>query len=307
MLVGTSQQTASFQSHQRRYSPLQDPPELRGALFQQETDGTVTLLRYSGETSPVSPPDIGDDAAVDGHVFFSVNGIGQDWKGHRQQIKDWFHGGFDSGANLERPIIGIHEGDRHPVLDGARVIKNTLLLKTLQAGASSETIKRAAYYNDPSVKTIYDQMRQSLTAGRQITLMAHSGGGSQVALAMSILAKEEDGLWQAVVNDKVRVMATAATASREDFLQAGIREENLFMTGSAKDPVPGFYQTHIEFRRPWTAAKAIGQGVSKIPGLILNPGPYHDGQYIFDHNWTPEGSRIATFLDGGPGGSFPLP
>ena len=77
-----------------------EPPELYGALFQQQRDGTVKVLRYSGQTSPGTRPDIGEDAAPDGEVFISVNGIDQSWADHRQQITDWYHGGFESGLEV---------------------------------------------------------------------------------------------------------------------------------------------------------------------------------------------------------------
>jgi hypothetical protein len=290
------------------YGPKQEPPELRGALFQQEPDGTVKILRTSGQTSPISPPDIGDDAAVGGEVFISVNGIDQDWAGHRQQIKDWYHGGFSTGANWSRPIIGIHEGDRKGVSDQVRILKNTLLLKTLQAGlASVERVRKAAYANDPSVKTIYDQLRQSLAVGRQVTLMAHSGGGSQVALAMSLLAQEQDGLWEGAIGSQVRVMATAATATRDDLRQAGLLDKNMFMTYSKRDSVPGFYRTPTDLRRPSSLLRAGVRGLSLFAREKMRPGPWHQGHYIFGQNMTPDGSRIVQFLEGGRGGIHPVP
>ena len=289
------------------YGPTEDPPELRGALFQQERDGTVKILRTSGQTSPTSPPDIGQDAAANGEVFISVNGIDQDWAGHRQQIKDWYHGGFSTGANWNRPIIGIHEGDRKTASDQVRILKNTLILKVLQSGfAPVDTVKKAAYQNDPSVKTIYDQLRQSLEVGRKVTLMAHSGGGSQVALAMSILAREKDGLWEDAIGDKVRVMATAATATRDDLVRAGVKEENVFMTYSKKDAVPGFYRTPTDLRRPFSLLRAGVRGGYLRLREKMNPGPWHQGHYIFEHNMTPQGSRIVNFLEGGKSGTYPI-
>lgn len=305
MLIRPSVQTATRPL--AVYGPHQEPPELRGVLFQQERDGTVKVLRYSGQTSPTSPPDVGEDAVVDGEVFFSVNGIDQDWAGHRQQIKDWYHGGFSTGANWDRPIVGIHEGDRKGAADILRVLKNTLILKSFQAGLGGlEKTRRAAYANDPSVKTIHDQLRQNLAVGRQVTLMAHSGGGSQVALALTLLAQEGEK-WENAIADKVRVMGTAATCTREDLRQAGVEDQNIFMTYSKRDPVPGFYRTPTSLHKPWSVLRAGARGLRLLVGEKLKPGPWHEGHYIFEQNMTPQGSRIVNFLEGGSGGTSPLP
>lgn len=290
------------------YGPEQEPPELRGALFQQEPDGTVKVLRYSGQTSPTSPPDIGDDAAVNGEVFISVNGIDQDWPSHRQQIKDWYHGGFATGADWNRPIIGIHEGDRDGAADIVRILKNTFILKSLESGVTGlEKTRKAAYRNDPSVKTIHDQLRQSLAVGRQVTLMAHSGGGSQVALALALLAQEGDGQWRDEIEDKVRVMGTAATCHRNDLRRSGVADENIFMTYSKKDPVPGFYQTPTSLKNPFSILRAGARGLGLLARGLIKPGPWHQGHYIFEHNMTSKGSRIVNFLEGGQGGTHRLP
>lgn len=293
----------------RSYTPQEEPPELRGVLFQQDKDGTVTLLKRSGESRPDGPPDIPSEAVINDQVFISVDGIGQDWNRHREQIRDWFHGGMPDGADLARPIIGIHEGEgKNGLQDVWRIIKNTALLKSLQAGCRSpESVKQAAYRNDPAVKTIYDQLRQSLNAGRQVTFMAHSGGGAQVALAMSILGKEEDARYAEALGKSVRVMGTAAAASSEDFLKAGVRQENLFMTGSRRDPVHRFFRTHMDFRRPLSVPIAVGDGILGSIQFLFKRGPYHEGEYIFAQNRSPSGNRIETFLKGGPGGLHPLP
>lgn len=292
----------------RRYTLQEEPPELRGVLFLQETDGAVTLLRRSGETDPNGPPDIPPEAAPNDEVFISVDGIGQDWGRHREQISEWFHGGMPSGANLNRTIVGIHEGEgKNGLTDGWRIVKDTAILKSLQAGfISADTAKKAAYRTDPAVKTIYDQLRQSLEASRQVTFMVHSGGGAQVALAMSILAKEQEGRLQQAVGESVRVMGTAAAASPEDFRRAGVKTENLFLTGSRKDPVHRFFRKHMNFRKPLSVVKALGDGIAGSVGFLLKKGPYHEGEYIYQQNMTEQGSRIESFLKGAPGGLYPI-
>ncbi len=120
-----------------------DPVELHGALFQQNPDGAVRVLKHSGQTLPDGPPDIPQSALHQGEVFLSVNGIDQDWAGHHQQIKDWYHAGFPNGANWDRPVLGVHEGDRPGMADIGRVFRNTFLLKGLQAGLGTpEAVKR---------------------------------------------------------------------------------------------------------------------------------------------------------------------
>lgn len=284
-----------------------DPPELRGALFQQEPDGTVKILRTSGQTSPDGPPDIPIEALHQGEVFLSVNGIDQDWQGHQQQIKDWYHGGFSNGANWNRPVIGIHEGDRPGAADIGRVFKNTMLLKRLQAHLGTvEAVKQAAYNNDPSVKAIHDQVRQSLAAGRQVTLMAHSGGGSQVALALTLLSREGEGAWADEITSKVRVMGTAATATRGDFERAGVKDENLFLTSSQNDAVPAFYRTDTDLKNPISLLRGGVRGLSLYVKNKFQLGQWHEGHYIFSQNDRPGGNRIVDFLNGAPGGSYPI-
>ncbi len=301
--------SSSIPSHQvmRRYELQEEPPELRGVLFEQDRDGSVTLLKRSGETRPDGPPDIPQDAVVDGSVFISVDGIGQDWNRHREQIGEWFHGKMPHGTDLDRPIIGSHEGEgSSTVADGWRIIKDTALMKSLQAGwMSKESVREAAYKNDPAVKTIYDQLRQSMEAGRQVTLMVHSGGGAQSALALSLLARDEEK-YARQIGQKVRVMGTAAAASQEDFRLAGVKPANLFMTGSGSDPVHRFFRRHMNFRRPWTVAAGVGDGLVGSVKFLFKRGPYHEGEYIFAGNDLPEGHRIQEFLDGGQGGFYPL-
>lgn len=287
---------------------LLDPPKYNGALFQQAPDGEVKILRLSGETSPDGPPDIGTDGAVNDEVFISVNGIDQDWEEHHQQIKNWWHGGFSDGADLKRPVTGIHQGNRPGLADQVRVFKNTMLLKTLQAGwCSTEKIQKSAYKSDPAVKTIHDQLRQNLAVGRNITMMAHSGGGSQVALALAILSREDDGLWAEAISKNVRVLGTAATATRDDFQQSGVQDKNIFLTYSLRDPVPSFYRNPTSFKKPWTMVQATLQGLAVSVSTGFRAGPHHEGQYIFEQNMTPDGNRIAKFVEGGPGGTYQLP
>ena len=110
MLIGSPKPSASRRLSEV-YLPQEEPPNLRGLLFMQNKDETVEVLRYSGQSDPGTPPDIPEDAVVDGRVYISIDGIGQDWAKHRSQIRDWFHGGADYGVELPGPVVGIHEGE----------------------------------------------------------------------------------------------------------------------------------------------------------------------------------------------------
>ena len=305
MNVSAHRPTSSLSSLSKlTYAPTEEPPELRGVLFQQETDGTVTLLRSSGETRPDSPPDVGEEAAVDGEVFLSVDGIGQDWQDHRRQISEIFHGGLEVGAKLDRPIIGIHEGQgRNSVADGLRITRGTLILKSLQAHLlSTEKAKKLAYKNDPAVKTIYDQLRQSLKVGRKITLMAHSGGGAQAALAMSILAREDHPGLDEFFGEDVRVMGMAIAASRKDFELSGIPTDSILTTGSRQDPVHRIFHPHLDLKRPLSIVSSLAAGVAKGLRLVIKRGPEHSQSYMMEQNIVNDTHHLQEFLDGGPGG-----
>src|SRR5690606_7867470 len=91
----------------------------------------------------------------------------------------------------------------------------------------------------------HDMVRQCLQVGRQVTLMTHSGGGAQTALALSLLAREEDGRFRSEITAKVRVLSTASAASRQDFEEAGVAPANLLYTGSRKDAVYRIFRHHI--------------------------------------------------------------
>jgi hypothetical protein len=290
------------------YLPQEEPPNLKGLLFMQKRDETVEVLRYSGESSPETPPDIPDEAVIDGRVYISVDGIGQNWDKHRSQIRDWFHGGADYGVKIPGPVIGIHEGEGKSSLhDGVRVFKNTLFTKALQKGVSPDTVREKIYHNDPSVKAIHDQLAQSLRVGREVTLMAHSGGGSQVALALALMAQDENNDWKPAISEKVRVLGTASAGHRKDLEWARVASDNIMMTGSERDPVYRFYRNHIDVEKPWTLLRFLSDGVGGAIKFALKPGPFHQGEYIFAQNINGESHRIGDFLSGGVGRDAPLP
>lgn len=300
-------QTTLPRRHKEVYSLDEEPPNLRGLLFLQRKDSTVEVLRYSGESEPTGPPDIPPEAVTEHGVFISVDGIGQDWGRHREQIRDWFHGGVEYGFELPGPVVGIHEGEgKNTLSDGARILRNTVYTKRLQCDPSLD-LRAKIYANDPSVKTIHDQLAQSLRAGRQVTLMTHSGGAAQVALALTLMAADQSEDWKPAIADKVRVLGMAPAAHRKDFELAGVEPSNIMMTGSRKDPVYRFYRNFLNPRRPSSLLRFLVDGVSASVKFALSPGPYHQGEYIFPQNEGPGGNRLEEFVLGSPGVDRPLP
>lgn len=282
---------------------------MRGLLFKQESNGEVEVLKYSGQTDPNSAPDIPPDAVTPKGVYISVDGIGQDWNTHRQQIADWFHGGADYGVKLPGPVIGIHEGEgKNSLSDGLRILRNTCYIKTLQSKLRSpDALRDAVYANDPSVKAIHDQLCQSLRVGRQVTLMAHSGGASQVALALTLLAEDSRTDWKPLISEKVRVLGTAPAAHRKDLEKAGVESDKIMITGSVKDPVYRFYRNFLNPRNPLTHMKFLADGLSASVQFALDRGPFHQGEYVFSQNIDGGEHRIGQFLQGGKGSDSPLP
>ena len=279
---------------------------MRGLLFQQEPGGKVTILARSGETDPESAPDIPEPALHGNRVYISVDGIGQDWTRHREQIGDWFQGGAKFGVDLDGPVIGIHEGEgKNTLTDSWRILKNVTALKKLQAGgARTEEIRRAIYANDPSVKTIFDQLSQTLRAGREVTFMAHSGGAAQVALALALYGSDPAKVEQ--IGEGVRVLGTAPATSFEDLAQAGVQEENILVTGSTRDPVFQSFKDFWTPRRPLSLLPVLGQALWSGGQYLLQPGPYHQGEYIFPRHQEGDHHRLADFLAGASGGFYPL-
>lgn len=292
----------------RFYAPQEEPPNLRGLLFKQESNGEVEILKYSGQTDPRSSPDIPPDAVTPRGVFISVDGIGQDWNTHRQQIAHWFHGGADYGVKLPGPVIGIHEGEgKNSLSDGWRILKNTVYTKALQSDIKSpDSIRESVYANDPSVKAIHDQLSQSLRVGREVTLMAHSGGASQVALALTLLAKDSQTDWKPLISEKVRVLGTAPAAHRKDLEKAGVDSDKIMITGSVQDPVYRFYRNYLNPKNPLTLLRFLADGLSASVQFALNRGPFHQGEYVFSMNIVEGKHQIGEFLEGGKGSDSPL-
>lgn len=297
---------------EERRSARKEPPHLRGVVFQQSEEGAVDVLAWSGQTRPDVPPDgsptIPESAVKGNRVVISVDGIGQTWQAHQRQIRYVLHGQGEGGADVDQPVIGIHEGaGPSGVHDVARIGRDLTLTKLLQSGlAATEWVAKKAYTIDPAVKSIHDMVRQCLQVGREVTIMTHSGGGAQAALALSILAREDEGRYRPEITDKVRVLSAASATSRRDFEEAGVADENILYTGSRKDAVYRIFRHHIHpfawHKNLIPIADAIYSGITHDPNGIA----YHSPDYIFAENENQEAGRLQGFLEGGPGGSYPL-
>lgn len=290
---------ARYVQHQER-AERGEPPHLRGLVFKQSPDGTSENLRFSGQTTPEGP-DIPVDAVVDGSVLISVDGIGQEVSEHHRQIKDLLHGGSEVGANLQRPVLGVHEGsgpDRKS--DLLRIGRNVIFTKALQSGLfNAEKIEKIAYRNDPSVKAVKDLLQQALESGLKVTLMAHSGGGSQVALALNLLSRQNGGLWKKKIPDNVRVLSLAGAASSKDY--SGVRSQDLLYTGSRRDDVYKMFHNHLH---PWAWHRNLPflkNGVEAALGIGVDKST-HALDYIFAQHETEQGNRLEGFLRGVSGG-----
>ena len=284
---------------ERAAQDKEEPPELKGVVFRQDPDGSHQILRYSGETTP-DGSDLPADVIVDNEVLIYVDGIGQRLREHQRQIRAVIHGA-DLPGGLNRPVIGVHEGAGPSTLaDVARIGRNITFTKALQWGIfNKDWVKKAAFNNDPAVQSVYNLVRQSLAAGVQVTLMTHSGGGAETALALTLLSREEN--FKEAIQDSVRVLSTASAASQKDFLDAGVRSENLYYTGSTRDAVYRGFRHHIHQSKWWTSLPtALDAGVAalKAQGAM---GLFHSVDYIFHNHETTEGNRLENFLRGGPG------
>lgn len=280
-----------------------EPPHLRGLVFQQSPDGSIETLRHSGETTPEGP-DIPAEAVVDGRVLISVDGIGQDLQEHQRQIRDLLHGGSEVGAKLERPVIGVHEGSGPTgKSDLIRIGKNVLMTKALQSGlACPQRIEKAAYRNDPAVKAVKDLLQQALQSSLKVTLMAHSGGGAQVALALNLLSRQEQGRFASKISQNVRVLSLAGAASPKDY---GVKSKDLLYTGSRRDDV---YKTFHRHLHPWAWHRNLPfmkNGIEAALGIGVDKST-HSLDHIFAEHQTVEGHRLEKFLLGGAGGRYEL-
>lgn len=296
---------------QARESTEEEPDDHKGIVYEHTQQGQINILKLSGQTVPELPADIPESAVKDGRVVIYVDGIHQEISEQKRQIRSFFHGQASTGANVGQSVIGIHEGaGKSGFHDGVRIGKALGMLKLLQnrvipLGWASKQI----YKIDPAIKSVHDEVKQSLLAGRKVQLITHSGGGAETATALTLLARE--GMKQEI-SDNVRVLSMASAAAHKDFTKAGVKAENIYYTGSVNDPVYSIFRNYLG---PLSIGSAVGFAVDTAHYLYEmikgkdNPViyHYHSPDYIFDRNMADGSQRIQKFLNGGPGGKFPLP
>ncbi len=297
---------------QAQETTQQEPPHLKGIVYEQTPQGDVNVLRLSGETKPELPADIPESAVnADGRVVIYVDGIHQEWPEQQRQIRCFFHGQAGSGADVGQSVIGIHEGaGKSGVHDAARIGKALVMLKLVQNRVVPlEWASKKLFKIDPAIKSVHDQVKQSLLAGRKVQLVTHSGGGAETAAALTLLSRQ--GMKQQV-SDNVRVLSMASAAAHKDFTKAGVKAENIFYTGSKSDPVYSVFRNYLG---PLSPFSAVGFAVDTtrylyqmLKGKNINVvRHYHSPDYIFHHNMVDGSQRIQKYLNGDPGGKFPLP
>ncbi|MBT9586459.1 hypothetical protein IV102_24155 [bacterium] len=294
-----------------RESAQEEPPNLKGVVYEQTTTGDITILKHSGQTTGELPADIPESAVKDGRVVIYVDGIHQEMSEQNRQIKYFLHGFATAGADVNQSVIGIHEGaGKSGFRDGVRIAKVLSMLKLVQHGVVPlEWASKKIYTIDPAIKSVHDEVKQSLLAGRKVQLMTHSGGGAETATALTLLARE--GMREQI-QENVRVLSLASAAAHKDFVKAGVKKESLYYTGSQNDPVHYLFRHYLS---PCDIPSAIGFAADVVRygyHLLTDKTQqtayhYHSPDYIFAASVDDQGQRIQRFLDGGPGGNFPLP
>lgn len=289
-------------------------PDLHGIVYQQYEDGRVVVLKRAWETTPDIPasgPDIPADAVRDNRVFIYVDGIHQTMADQQDQIHRLFQAPRTDpkhGTSIDQPAIGIHEAaGPNAGIDGARIALDLSWLKALQGGyLPTSWVRKASFITDAAVKSVHNEVRQSLAAGRDVQIALHSGGGAETALALNLLAKEDGGRWKNAISEHVRILALAPAAAFEDFEMAGVKTENIYYTASKEDPV---YRLAHKYVEPWQMVVLMARSAAVGIDVLFNREsiPYHSPDYIFWRNVAPDGTQpIQSYLDGGPGGEHIL-
>jgi hypothetical protein len=287
-----------------------EPESIRGLVFEHFADGHNHVLAQGGQTTPDplpgQGPTIPDSDVRGGRVVMYVDGILQGLDDECYAIGNYLQSPLDGGSDVGQPVVAIHEGScSNPVSEVARITRDVLLLKEAQLpGAQAEHLLAKSSF-DPAVKSIHDEVRQSLLAGRTITLVAFSGGGEEAALALELLSKEEGGRFADAIHDQVRILALSPAAAKEDFFLAGVRPDNLYITASRRDPLVRYAHHFID---PTSIASKIAgaiDGIDTLLHLSHKSLDCHSPSYIFEHSQAADGSKpIDAFLAGGPGGEY---
>ncbi|MBM3463579.1 MAG: hypothetical protein FJX76_15880 [Armatimonadetes bacterium] len=299
-----------------RATATEEPPELHGLVFMQRPDGSMVDLKLPGTTTPDIPPggpDIPAEAVKNNRVVIYVDGIQQPRSTQEDQIRRLFLAqGPSHGANVDQPVIAIHEGVGKTIAyDVSRIACDWMYLKALQTKMIPVSwVRKKIYRLDAVVKPVHDEIRQSLAAGRDVQLIAHSGGGCETALALTMLSREDGGRWKNLIRNHVKVLALAPGAAKEDYELAGVKPENVFYTGSKMDPLWHFAENYIHPSSLPANVKAGVAGLQSLRMVMQKTGiPQHSPDYIFWRNMDPAGGHhIQRFFDGTEqGGKRELP
>lgn len=292
-----------------------EPHQLHGLVYESFLDGHTVNLKTATQTSediPAGGPDIPRDAVKDNRVVIFVDGIHQDIDTQKDQIHRLFQAPRNDpkhGAACEQPVIGIHEAAGiNAGADGTRIAIDLAWLKALQGRyLPTAWVHKACFQSDAAVRSVHNEIKQSLEAGRDVQIALHSGGGAETALALTLLSKENGGQWKPEISKHVRVLAMAPACSRKDFELAGVKPDNIYYTASRNDPVYRFSKDFVPpTNQGLLALRAARVGVQLL--FDRSTIPYHAPDYIFWRNLQPDGTqRIQAYLDGGPGGDYELP
>ncbi len=262
------------------YTVRPEGRRLSGAVYVQSPQGDVAMKRSL---------DLPREAVVDNRVVIYLDGIHQSIGEQQRQIRELFSG-------MDRPVVGIHEGSGKTILhDSHRQASNLLALKSIQTGAlSAQTLRSRIFSNDPAVKSVYNLLRQGMDSGTDITLVTHSGGGIEGALALHML--REKG-YEAKIGQHVRILSLASGVAPEDFTGAGIKNENLFYTGSKADLA---FQLARHFL-PVAVPGALGGAVSWMMERPREEVLAHSPDYLFQENGQ---AVLEGFMQGKTPGKF---
>ncbi len=262
------------------YNVRPEPKELRGAVFLQRPDGTV---------DPQRGPRLPEEAVRDNRVIVYVDGIHQSMQEQQRQIRELM-------SDMGQPVVGVHEGSGTTILhDSQRQAKNLVYLKSIQTDLEdASSLRSRIFSNDKAVKSVYNLVRQGLDAGRDITLVTHSGGGIEAALALHMLA--EKGYGQKI-ESQLRVLSLASGVSPEDFTTAGVKQDHLYYTGSDADLA---FQLARHFL-PVAVPGALGGALSWLLERPAEEVLAHSPDYLFEANGK---TTLENFMTGRSTGKF---
>ena len=285
---------------------------MRGVVYARYPSGRVDFVAWSGETRPDVGADgqsiIPADTTANNRVVMFVDGIRESITQQMDSVRDLLQAPEipdDYGTNVRQPVIGVHQGVGAGLAsDIKRVVGDFSLLKAVQAHfLSPARCASVVTHWDPGVKAVHDLVRQSLEVGRDVTIGAFSGGGTQVALALTMLGREDGGRFHEAVSAHVRVLALTPGASVRDFEEAGVKRENLEYVAGKDDPVYQLCHTYVGAGAGLGNLVGAARGAVALTRLARNPAcPQHDMYFLFEHSVQPDGREpIQSFVDGGAG------